>query len=533
MRQRTDKRHRGIGVFFVVIVSLVVLVAFIGIFQLGFSRQVVDHVTRASLGEVCLVIAESATNEALYQIRQSVNKPDDRMFNLFRKEVLANQDGTIPLEIELKEVKKLLEGKHYRRFYIDDFKAEVLYQKQFSRVPYEKYGIIGITVKVGTNLSLTDKISRTVQTGCEFKIALVGPPRPFDQVTLMVTDANSLVSDANYRVQESIRDLEASDTERDQFVDLLNSEKGNITSFDVNKAIADLKAVRIPSKQSILDNVHEILEPLTIFTVRETVDLSKLDLPQRLDDATRAVADIADDYRRARDTLERNIDSESANINYRTTLERWVEVHRERISAVEDFQDFFTEYSGSARNELANQFYFKLDEMEWRKKAFYYITGAEGNVNQKLDELRQKQSPLNGIVFIDNPNQTLNLEGAKGQFNGNVIVVTSGNVNIGGSYSTTTNDLLTVVSYGTVSVDGHCRASVIANKRASVNSMAQITGNLVLREVRDFSALRGKVIKDPRLYSGRTVPGDTTGAYKDYYYVAVGPGETYRHIRRK
>ena len=532
MRQSSGMRHRGIGVFFVVIVTLVVLVAFIGVFQMGFSRQVVDQVTRASLGEICLVIAESATNEAIHQIRQRVNKPDDRLFMQFRQEVLANQDGTIPLEIELKEIYKLLDSNHYRRFYLDEVKAEVLYQKQFSKVPYEKYGIIAVTVKAGTNLSLTDKVTRTVQTGYEFKIALVSAPRPFDQVTLMVTEANSLVRDANYRVQESIRDLESAASERDELVSLLVAEKDSITSFDANKAIADLKNIKIPSKESVADNVHEFLEPLTVFTVRETVDLTQLDLPQRLDDATRAVADLADDYRRARDRLERNIDSESANTNYHSTLSQWVEVHQERISAVEDFQDFFTEYSGAARNDLS-QFYFKLDEMEWRRKAFYTIRGAEGDVNKQLDELRQKLVPINGVVFIENPKQTLNLEGNKSQFNGNVIIVASGNVNIGGTYSSGGSDLLTVVSYGTIAVDGHCRASIIANKRASVNSMAQITGNLVLQEVRDFSALRGKVIKDPRLYSGRTVPGDTTGAYTDYYYVAIGPGETYRHIGRK
>ena len=73
----------------------------------------------------------------------------------------------------------------------------------------------------------------------------------------------------------------------------------------------------------------------------------------------------------------------------------------------------------------------------------------------------------------------------------------------------------------------------MANKAFAISPSATIHGNLVLREVRDASSLQGTIIKDGRLYSGRTVPGDTSGAFLDYYYVALGPGETYRAVERR
>jgi hypothetical protein len=67
----------------------------------------------------------------------------------------------------------------------------------------------------------------------------------------------------------------------------------------------------------------------------------------------------------------------------------------------------------------------------------------------------------------------------------------------------------------------------------TVRESTTVTGNLVVREIRDASGLKGAVVRDGRLYSGRTVPGDTSGAYEDYYHVAVGPGEVYRAITRR
>ncbi len=527
------RKRDGVGIFFVVIITLVVLVAFIGIFQMTFSRQVVDQVAKSSIGEVALILAESASNEALLQIRQAVNDQDSRYYNLFRKEVLSEQAGSFPIEVELPETNKLFEQKHYKRFFLDGFEAKVLFQRQFSQVPYERYGVIELKATVGTNLSLTEKVVRTIRTGCEFKIVLIGPPRPFDQVTFMVTESNSLVRDANYRVQESSRELENATKDKKDFLDLLNSERGSLTTLDVDKAIQELNKVNIPSKVYIDNRVHEFKEPLTVLTVQETVDLKEVALLRRLEDATRAVADIADDYRRARERLESNLGSEVVHETYRTTLSSWVDVHKERIETVRTFQNYFVEYSDPARQELS-RFYYKLDKSEWQRKAFYTIKESFGNVNGQLDELRQKLKPLNGIVFIDNPNQTLNLEGAKGNFQGRVILAVNGNVNIGGPPGTVSGgDLLTVVCYGSLSVDGLCRASLIANSRVSVGPSSRINGNLVIKEVRDISALQGTIIKDPRLYSGRTVPGDTSGAYTDYYYVALGPGETFRIIGRK
>ena len=130
--------------------------------------------------------------------------------------------------------------------------------------------------------------------------------------------------------------------------------------------------------------------------------------------------------------------------------------------------------------------------------------------------------------------QSLELEGARGRFSGRVILVATGNVRIGaGAGKAGPDDLVRVISYGTVSVGGECQCSVVANKNVLVGQWATIRGNLIVRDVRDFGSLRGTIIKDPRLYSGRTVPGDTSGAYTDYYYVAVGPGETYRLIGRR
>ena len=516
--KRMTVHRRGSGSFLVIVVTLVLLAAFLGIYQMTFSQHVVSHVKRAALGEVALLLAESATQEMLTDIRKRINDPTDPLFSTFRKEVLKTSENSFVIDVQTPVVNKLLEQKEYDGYSLSVSSAKVSFQRLFTKLPYEKYGVISCTATVGTRLGLTDAVSRTLRTACEFKVALLAPPRPFDQISFMVTDTNYLIQGANFKIRESIRELVEARKLRDQVIERLKS---------AGKDYSILKKIKISSRKKLKKRVHQFEEPLTIFSVKPVVELEKVDLPRRLSKTTETIKSLARGYSRASALIEANAEDEAVLIVFAEALKGWVKAHEKRLDAVRSFQSTFVEYSGKARERFSN-FFFKLEQKEWQAKAFYRLGG--GNINGQLAALRAKLKPLNGVIYIDNPDEPLDLEGQRGKFSGRVIIVTTGNVVIGDVPSS--EGLLTVVSFGNLSVTGTCRASLVANERISVSSDAIVLGNVILREVRSFGALKGRVNYDRLLHSGRTKAGDSTGAFTDYYYVAVSPGETIQGVTR-
>ena len=60
----------------------------------------------------------------------------------------------------------------------------------------------------------------------------------------------------------------------------------------------------------------------------------------------------------------------------------------------------------------------------------------------------------------------------------------------------------------------------------------KIHGNIVFDKVRSPECLKGRVRWDEKIYSGRTTPTDTSGAFLDYYFVTLAPRPVYRSIER-
>jgi hypothetical protein len=167
-----------------------------------------------------------------------------------------------------------------------------------------------------------------------------------------------------------------------------------------------------------------------------------------------------------------------------------------------------------------------------RRKASWYVSEARGGIKKQLKHLMAGINPLSGIVFIENRSQPFTLDNSLGQNRGNLVIVASGGVQLSSLSPGVTGGLTTVISYGSLVVDGEVNASVISDKRISVSPFSVIKGNLILRELRDPSALQGKVIRSTKYHSGRTVPGDTSGAYIDYYFVEISPCSTFTVLER-
>ena len=514
--------RQGVGFFFIIIVTLIVIVAFVAIFQMSFSQHVVGQVGDISIGQMALLLAESAASEASFNVRKEINKPGTETFKKFRYEVYGDDSGSFPLDINIHHTTKLLQKDQYKRFSIDELRVDVMLQKQFSTVPYEKTGMINCQATVSQRVSLTNSITRTVNLMLEFKVHLTGPPRPYDQVTFFLVNTTSVIQSANYKIDDTVSEYRRVSQERDQFVSLLESERGSVPDFNFDSAISRLNGVNIPSAESIENRIHKFDTPLTIFTVKNQVEVEKVDLPGRLEEADTEIKLAQQVYEDASSTLTANAANEMSVSAYVTALRGFVQAYDKNITVIDEFQDYFAEYSGTARDQLV-AFFPKLNESEWRRKASWYLTDKKGDINKQLKSLLTEVSPLSGVIFIDNNEQPLSLEEIDTVNKGNLILVTKGNVRLTGNSTGPPSSLLTVISYGTISIDGSCYASIIANNRLSMASSAQIHGNLVIKDVRDFSGLSGIVKRDSRLHSGRTVPGDASGAYTDYYFVSVNP----------
>src|SRR5207247_676151 len=106
---------------------------------------------------------------------------------------------------------------------------------------------------------------------------------------------------------------------------------------------------------------------------------------------------------------------------------------------------------------------------------------ASGPLEPQLAKLKEKIHPLNGILRVDNPTQTLTLDGS---IQGKLVIVTGqGGVKLTNfNKNERASDLITVISLGgTMTIEDEVHAALISTDRGiSVKPGAVVHGLLVM-----------------------------------------------------
>lgn len=530
-------RRAGMGMLLIVILILVTVMTFVALARAFFSRGVTSQVLRSSLGVQAQSIAESAVEEGLSELRRRVNDASDPIFVPFREEVYSGEETEIPISLQT----PLLEGLLARypdlaQFDLESCGAVVNFQRQFSAVPYERFGLAKVSATVSRSLGLTTRVTRRVELGVEFKVQLLSTPRPFDQTAVYVQDGDSLLRAPFQTLDDVIQSIEYRRSEHEDMVDRMESQKGTVP-FNGEAMLARHQGVSIPEPDYWRSKVPMLEEPAALFALGRAPDgihLEHLGIAEAIRSAHRRVQDAEEAYQDARSQLESDFHRQDRHNDYLNKLKILLGAYSEMVGKMENFRGLFQIWDGDKHAALAG-FDYKLTPDEWRRKATFVLDRHPGRLSPQtvLDTLLRERGRLDGVFYSNWPGKSLRLRGRN--LPGRAVLVAEQtevslhNVNTG----TGPDDLLTVVSFGNLRLSGKIRASILALGSVQIEPGTEIVGNLVFREVPDTRDLKGRVEHDPRYFSGRTTSQSTRGAKTQYYWVTVAPRPIYKAVYRQ
>lgn len=519
---------------------MIVVLVIIGVGQRFLGSAVSGQTQRTSIGDLALELAESAVEEALHQFRTKANDRGTPIFALMRKDVYVPSLGDRDLTpfIEVPHLKKILAEPAYSKFYLRDLRVEIPYQRQFGGLGYERFGIVKVRAQVRFDLSLTESVSREVEVGAGFKVALCGPPRPFDQMALMILIPGAAPSELEFAELESkkrellalVRETHDDAAQRAESGNTPGAVKdeyreipGLVNSVDVwQKQLEDL-----PTASLLLWGGKPAPQPLDfqeLFILKKLEEKERSDLtPARreVERALRTVTTAPDDLQAHRDLIAA----------YRKRARALASL----LTMMAEQRQHFAAKSGPVFDAV-NSHQYKLREGHWGFKSFYEISERPDDpVEAQLSRLLAIVRPLSGILRINNVAKPVTLSNT--DITGKLILLTGA----GGVKLTNVNrrerpaDLLTVVSLGgPISVSGDVHATIIGAERATFSASpgATIHGGLVLETLPSEGDRQFRVVRHDKYHSGTSEERTPKDAYADYYYIATSPRFAYRRVRR-
>lgn len=296
------------------IVILVVVAFAVGLARHAQGGQVRSAAQTATLGSMSLDIARSALEEAGHQLARRLNDRDDPLFGSWRS-------GRAPadrLALRLTHLPALLASDPLLAgFEVKDVEARVTHQEPIAMADNGLSAILRLSAQVRHRPT---GLVRRVEQERPIRICLVTTPRPFDQFTLFLLDATSILGPApapaarmNDRIRgavEALRDLRRQRRQLAHDLDALieagkglirdlNSQEpttdgGPLETYDNVQILGDLARADLvaeprtfvgpeASADPLLADFHFFPEKYTVWTKDETVpDIGAVNLYERV-----------------------------------------------------------------------------------------------------------------------------------------------------------------------------------------------------------------------------------------------------------
>lgn len=513
---------------------LATVMSFVAIARAFYSKGVTGQVVRSSLGIQAQTIAESAAEEALVELRRRVNDPEQPIYAELREEVYAGESSEFELGLDTPQLDRMYEQyPEISPFYLHERTAKVKFQKQFTAVPYERFGLIQVRTTVRRDLSLTSTVSRTVEQGVEFKVHLVSTPRPYDQTAVYVHEGAELLERPYQLIEDTLQSIEFRRSEHEDIVDMMDRRKDAVP-FNGRAMLSRYEGIVVPESAYWREKVPLLRSPAALFALGRPpggVSLEHLGIQEKIREAGEDVRRAEEALAESRDRLERDFEVIERHNDYLSKLRVTLGAYSEMIGRMESFRKLFQVWDGDKYSSLA-PFAYKLEPREWRKKAGFVLDRSpDGDSPQQvLDRVLSQPQGAYGVFYTNWPTRTINL--ANKRIKGRVVLVAEATtVNLENVGPASEDDLLTVVSFGRVRVSGNVNASVMALGALDFAGDAKLEGNLVLNRVPSTtSGIGGHVTYDRKLHSGRTTSNDASGAKTQYYWVSVAPRPIYTSI---
>jgi hypothetical protein len=517
-----------------IVLIIVTVLTFIGIARAVYSRGVTSQVLRSSLGIQAQTLAESAAEEALLDLRRRVNDPSHEAFAAFRSEVYAGEAGDFDVGLTTPRYgERLAADPSLRAFVLEETEARVRFQRQFSAAPYERYGLVEVSAEVGTSLGFADSVTRRVGLGVEFKVHLLGPPRPFDQTAVYVHDGEGLLRDAYRRIEDAAQNIEDVRADHDSLTQEVENRKGSLP-FSGESMLSRYEGVRIPPRDYWRSKAPEFRPPAVLYALGRDpagVDLKELDVARRVEEAWGAVQRTSASYQEARIALEGGFENPGRHDDYLGRLRILLGAYSEIFGVIDKIRGEFKIFDGADYPKLGD-FAYKLSRGEWRRKVTVNLDrDPQGRKPQDvLEAMLKDKGRLNGVFYTAQGSITLRNRTLPGRV---VLVCEGGSVDLAHlNADAGDTDIFTVVSFGKVKIQGVVKGGVLALGSLEMDDDAEIHGPVVFDKVTYPESIRGRAIYEDTLYSGRTTPSDTSGANTNFYWVTLAPRPIYRAVDR-
>ena len=561
----------GQGTVIIIAGLFICVMAVMQVAQSYLLTQIGDQTTRASLGRMCGLVAESAIDEARLIMAVRVDTRDDELFDLLRTQgPLGTRGSTIKaLELRLSDLPRLGKllatetGKHVEM--LEPLKVEVQYAAPLTLV--NQVEIEGtIVYKVKTRSLLDKSIVREVEETQGFKMGQIALPAPLPRSPLYIRDPYKFAfgrraADAGNPAGTDVNNLRA--VLVDQHFPKLKSKYADVmrefSRSELND-VAFIKRIKPLYQRIAADNGKDHLavvdklgaslhkydaatnENVAFFLAAgpAAVDLDSLNLQYKLGQRLPALKAAIDEIDRLGPQVQHMYDSNDqsetayqANVHYTDLMIEELNLLEELLTQIALAQVTLGEVkqAGDAPTwTYMQQMFATVDPNAMAipynvlaSRAFYRIAEGPGTtVQAEWERLKKRLDAFNagfcGVVYVDNPTQILSLTG---ELAGNLVIAVSGKCTIDGLKPKFGPDTLTVVARGgdagTVKVSGVNTASI--STRGAALTLAPgtaIIGTLILDEVplTLTPPLTGTVQVDPRLAESNKPP---------FYYVALSP----------
>ncbi len=544
MRRVLSSRPRANGGSGLLIVMVVVIIAIFAILTFGqsfFTSSITVEADVLVKGDVAQVLADSAIQEAMAQMRHQANTPSTQIFNCLRQLVYAPDLGKLDLSdhIKIPETEALLFSEGYAGYHVANPKVEVVLQKHIDKTEYERIGIIKYTAEVTAPGGITRKAFRRVEVTQPFKTCLVNSPRPFCLGGVFVAKADELTD------MESLKSL------RSRFIS---------ANSDLWRKVNDCKAMAPPSlsehykdlerrmipQQTAVDRTPPVTgegEAMLIGCFHGGADfyLQSLDLASYLKVYDEKLRSIEGKYNSAAQRASSSLAATGAHDDF-------IKNANEAVKTIEDALFRIWAQRNSFRYVTREDpFFAKLSEHLYKFDYSYWTRRCQYKVRKGVGEadcnaawqryLRDHPSPK-GIIRIENDGEPLRLSGlVKGKY---VLVLGSGgaiienfNTNDGPS------DVATIVACtGPLKIKGevHCSLFLAKHEQAPppdlfIDSQARIVGNLHMWQP-PLQPLVGTLFRLEKYSSGITLDGGRVIIVQTYLHVAIAPQTIYRRVSR-
>ncbi len=539
---RSDRR--GLGILIVLAVAVLAILSIVGFQQQFFSSHLSSQVSRVNAGSTAVALADSANQEAVWLFESQVNDPASPLFELIRGEVLAPHTGAIELasNIKLEEIRDVLARPEFKGYTIESFSAQVVYQRQFEDLPYERFGLVRFATRVAAHPGWGPSLVREVELAKGFKVVLGVVPRPFDQAALFIGEAGSLTRADDVNTKRK-RYLEEVGQVRSWLSTAATSAPAELA---VRYELA-LKAMGDPGR--LQSSVPEFdcqgrAMLVALWSGAQFFPLENLDVAKVLDKDESAMGPARERLASAR---QATLSTSAGEPEYRALLEAADGQLRNLSRATGRLWAFSQGFKvippgDGSHGELAARLN-RLRLSHWRRVAFHQLSeeGGRGPVAEQFAKLREKLQPLNGVVLVEAKNGPFRLSG---ELRGKMVIVVAGRGGVvldGVNKGDRDNDLLTVVALGgPVTVQGEVHACVVSVAESEAGmpgpvvlpADAVLRGGLILERVNPSSELKGTLYRAGKYFSGTTGRGPRQRPLLNRYLVGVSPAATYCKVVR-